>query len=67
MSNLARQAMYFHKFLSLDEMLGSIEKVTREEVLQIARDFFEPGRFALTVLGNLTGFKPTTELLAWEN
>jgi len=67
MSNLARQAMYFHKFLSLDEMLASIEKVTREEVLEIARDFFEPGRFALTVLGNLAGFDPTTELLAWEN
>jgi len=59
--------MYFHKFLSLDEMLASIEKVTREEVLEIARDFFEPGRFALTVLGNLAGFDPTTELLAWEN
>ncbi|MGH9679421.1 MAG: M16 family metallopeptidase, partial [Candidatus Acidiferrales bacterium] len=33
MSNLARQAMYFHRFISLDEMLSSIEKVTREEVL----------------------------------
>ncbi len=57
MSNLARQAMYFHKFLSLDEMLDSIEKVTREEILEIARDFFAPGRFALTVLGDLTGFQ----------
>jgi predicted Zn-dependent peptidase len=67
MSNLARQAMYFHKFLSLDEMLDSIEKVTREEVLEIARDFFAPGRFALTVLGDLDGFEAKTELLGWEN
>ena len=67
MSNLARQAMYFHKFLSLDEMLGSIEKVTREEVLEIARDFFSPGRFALTVLGDLTGFEAKAEILGWDN
>ena len=67
MSNLARQAMYFHKFLSLDEMLASIEKVTREEVLDIARDFFAAKRFALTVLGNLNGFQATSEMLAWES
>ena len=64
MSNLARQAMYFNRFLSLDEMLASIEVVTREEVLAIARDFFAPGQLALTVLGNLTGFEATQELLA---
>ena len=64
MSNLARQAMYFNRFLSLDEMLASIEVVTREEVLAIARDFFAPGQLALTVLGNLTGFEASPELLA---
>ena len=62
MSNLARQAMYFNRFLSLDEMLASIEIVTKEEVLAIARDFFEPGQLALAVLGNLTGFEATMEL-----
>jgi predicted Zn-dependent peptidase len=65
MSNLARQAMYFHRFVSLDEMLASIEIVTREEVLAIAQDFFEPGRLALTVLGKLDGFQVTQDLLAW--
>jgi predicted Zn-dependent peptidase len=63
-SNLARQAMYFNRFLSLDEMLASIEIVTRDEVLAIAHDFFEPGRLALTVLGNLKGLRVTPELLA---
>jgi predicted Zn-dependent peptidase len=65
MSNLARQAMYFNRFVSLDEMLASIEIVTREEVLAIAQDFFEPGRLALTVLGKLDGFQVTQDLLAW--
>ena len=51
MSNLARQAMYFNRFVSLDEMLASIEVVTREEVLAIANDFFVSGvNSALTVL-----------------
>jgi predicted Zn-dependent peptidase len=64
MSNLARQAMYLHRFISLDEMLTSIEAVTREEVHAIARDFFEPGRITLTVLGSLNGFRATRDLLA---
>jgi predicted Zn-dependent peptidase len=64
MSNLARQAMYFNRFVSLDEMLASIEIVTQEEVFSIARDFFAPGRVNLTVLGNLEGFQATDELLS---
>jgi predicted Zn-dependent peptidase len=64
MSNLARQAMYFNRFVSLDEMLASIEVVTREEVLAIAHDFFGSEQLALTVLGNLNGFQATRELLA---
>ena len=64
MSNLARQVMYLNRFITLDEMLTSIENVTREEVLTIARDFFEPGRITLTVLGNLQDFRATRELLA---
>ncbi len=66
-SNLARQAMYFNRFLSLDEMLASIEIVTREEVLAIAHDFFQPGRLALTVLGNLKDFQVKPELLAYKS
>jgi predicted Zn-dependent peptidase len=64
MSNLARQAMYLGRFITLDEMLASIEKVTREEVHTIARDFFDPDRITLTVLGSLNGFRATRELLA---
>lgn len=63
MSNLARQVMYLNRFITLDEMLASIEAVTREEVLTIARDFFDPGRITLTVLGNLKDFRATRELL----
>ena len=56
MSNLARQELYFHRFSTLDEILASIEAVTREEVQSLAREFFRPELIAVTVLGPLNGF-----------
>jgi predicted Zn-dependent peptidase len=53
MSNLARQELYFDHFMSLDEMLYSIESVTREEVLAIAQEFFNTENIALAVLGRI--------------
>ena len=64
MSNLARQEMYLHRFISLDEMLAAIEAVSREEVHIIARELFVPERITLTVLGSLNGFRATRDLLA---
>ncbi len=57
MSNLARQEMHFQRFFSLDELAESIEKVTAEDVQRIAQTFFDQKQVALTVLGNLDGFK----------
>jgi predicted Zn-dependent peptidase len=59
MSNLARQELYFDKFLTLDEMLDSIEAVTRDEVQQIAREFFRSESIALAMLGRLGNVKLT--------
>ena len=56
MSNLARQELYFHRFSSLDEILASIEAVTRDEVQTLAQEFFQPERIAVTVLGPHNGF-----------
>jgi predicted Zn-dependent peptidase len=63
MSNLARQELYFGKYFSLDEMINSIEQVTAEEVQSLAKTFFDTRQIALTVLGNLDGFKITRERL----
>jgi len=63
MSNLARQELYFGKYFSLDEMISCIEKVSGEEVQQLANTFFDTRHIALTVLGNLDGFKITRERL----
>ncbi len=56
MSNLARQQMYFGRFVTLDELVEAIEKVTAEDVQRVAQDFFKQEDLALTVLGNLEGF-----------
>ena len=64
MSNLAREEVYFGRFFTLDEILASIERVTRDEVQEIAQEFFHPERIAVTVLGNLDDFKLTRNQLA---
>jgi predicted Zn-dependent peptidase len=56
MSNLARQELYFERFYTLDEIISSIEAVTREQIQSIARDFFRPDQIAVAVLGPLDGF-----------
>ena len=64
MSNLARQEMYFKRFFTVKELQTSVEAVTREDVQQIAREFFQPEKIAVTVLGPLKGFRLTRDLLA---
>ena len=64
MSNLARQEMYFGRFFTMDELLASIEAVTRDAVQQIAQEMFVPEKIGLTVLGSLDGFQISREQLA---
>jgi predicted Zn-dependent peptidase len=61
MSNLARQEMHFRRFFTLDELAESIEIVTADDVQRVARTFFDQKQIALTVLGNLDGFKIVRE------
>ncbi|MSV28331.1 MAG: insulinase family protein [Bryobacterales bacterium] len=61
MSNLARQAMYFGRFISLDEVTAAIEAVTAEELQRISKAFFGSEQIALTILGNLGNFKISRE------
>lgn len=51
MANLARQELYFERFLSVEELREAIEAVTAEELQAIAQESFQPERIGLTVLG----------------
>ena len=64
MSNLARQEMYFGRFVSLDEIVREIDAVTAESVQETALELFKPEAIALTVLGRLNGLKLRREHLA---
>jgi len=64
MSNLARQELYFRRFYSLDEILASIEAVTSTQLQALAQQYFRSEDTAVTVLGNLNGFKVDRARLA---
>ena len=57
MSNLARQEMYFHRSLTLDEIIEKIEAVTAEDIAAITQEFFRTELISLAVLGRLNGLK----------
>ncbi len=64
MANLARQSLYFGRFFSMDELASRIEAVTAAEVQRLAQELFDSKQIALTVLGNLEGFRIGREQLA---
>ncbi len=64
MSNLARQELYFDRFISPEEMIESIEQVTREQVQDIAQEFFRPEDVAVAMLGRVGGMEITRDDLA---
>jgi predicted Zn-dependent peptidase len=63
MSNLARQEMYFDRQFSLDETIESIEHVSAEDVVRVARDLFANGSLGATVLGQTDGLELSREEL----
>ena len=50
MMRLGRQELHFERFFTLDEILGQVEAVTQEEVLDVARELFVPERFSSVFL-----------------
>jgi predicted Zn-dependent peptidase len=64
MSNLARQEMYYDRFVGMDEIINRIQAVTAEDVQQSAQELFKPESIAVTVLGNLNGLKISRDSLA---
>jgi predicted Zn-dependent peptidase len=65
MSSLARHHLYFGRYFSPDELIRLLEGVTREEMQQVAQEFFQPERIAAAALGNLNGFALTPTHLSF--
>jgi predicted Zn-dependent peptidase len=63
MNNLARYHIYFDRHFTAPELIALLESVTAEDVQQLAREFFQSGRMAASVVGNLDGFELKREQL----
>ena len=57
MANLARQEMYFHEFITVDEIIARINDVAVDQVRTMAQRLFDAERIAVTLLGRLDGVK----------
>ena len=57
MANLARQEMYFHEFITVEEIIARICEVDAAQVQAMAQQLFDPERIAVTLLGRLDGVK----------
>ncbi len=50
-SRLAKQETYFGAYQSVADTLAEIERVSRDEVMDICRTLFDPERFHLVTVG----------------
>jgi len=57
MANLARQEMYFHNFMTVEEVIARIDAVQASEVQSMAQRLFDQDKIAVTLLGRLDGVK----------
>ncbi|HLA77677.1 MAG TPA: pitrilysin family protein [Vicinamibacteria bacterium] len=62
MSHLARQEIYFGRQFSLDDIMAGVERVEDEDVRRVANELFQD-RLAMSLLGNLKGYRPKPSLL----
>ncbi|MCU0239659.1 MAG: insulinase family protein [Pyrinomonadaceae bacterium] len=61
--NLAQTEITHGKIISIEETLQSVEKVTIEEIQQLANEFFQTENITLAAIGNLKNIKIARERL----
>jgi len=47
---LAKSELYFNRFITLDELVQNIDKVSSKQVKAFAADFFDNNRFSEAIL-----------------
>ncbi len=57
MSAIIQQELIFGHFFTPDEIIACVDAVTANDVQRLANELFQPESLAVTVLGNLDGFK----------
>ncbi len=54
MGRLAKNQIYFNRYITTEEIIEDIGRVTAEEVSALANEIFRPDALSLTVLGPAT-------------
>ena len=54
MSRLAKNEIFFHRFISTEDIIEGIERVSAEEICSLSQGIFRPDSLSLTVLGPIT-------------
>jgi predicted Zn-dependent peptidase len=55
MNRLARNEIYFHRDIPLEEIAGAIDSVTNDQVVELSQHCFNSSRMGLVLLGDLKG------------
>jgi predicted Zn-dependent peptidase len=55
MNRLARNEIYFKRDIPLEELAREIEKVTNDQIVELASTCFRPDRMGMVLLGDLKG------------
>jgi len=53
MTKLARDEIYFHRTVSVPEIVAGIDKVTAKDILKLAKDIFNPDKISLAAIGKI--------------
>jgi predicted Zn-dependent peptidase len=64
MNRLARNEIYFGREIPLEELARDIDKVTHDQVVELAATSFMSGKMALVTLGDLKGRKFGAEVFS---
>ncbi len=62
MNRLARNEIYFKRDIPLEELAREIEKVTNDQIVELASTCFQPDRMGMVLLGDLKGRELGTEI-----
>ena len=62
MTRLAKNEIYFHRFLPVEEVIDQIDRVMIDQVRELCDDLLRPKHFCLTLLGPITQQKLDRDL-----
>ncbi|HKW89245.1 MAG TPA: pitrilysin family protein [Candidatus Acidoferrales bacterium] len=65
MSDLARQYLYYGRYISPENRIAQMESVSREDILALAQEMFRSDRVSAAIVGDLNGFALTSAHLSF--